>query len=57
MNYAAQNSHEAFLSWRDISVSNRARRMFKLQQLVVDNTVSDEFPLKLLLACFGKDHL
>jgi hypothetical protein len=49
MNYAAQNSHEAFLSWRDISVSNRARRMFKLQQLVIDNTVKQNESTKTLL--------
>lgn len=38
MNQAVQNSHEAFLSWREVSVSNRARRMFKLQQLIIDHT-------------------
>jgi len=38
MNAAVQNSYEAFLSWRDVSVSNRARKMFKLQQLLVENT-------------------
>ncbi len=39
MEEAVQNSYEAWLSWRDVSVSNRARRMFKLQQLVVDHSV------------------
>jgi malonate-semialdehyde dehydrogenase (acetylating)/methylmalonate-semialdehyde dehydrogenase len=38
MKRATKAAHEAFLSWRDVSVSNRARRMFKLQQLIIDNT-------------------
>jgi acyl-CoA reductase-like NAD-dependent aldehyde dehydrogenase len=39
MKEAVQNSYEAFLNWREVSVSNRARRMFKFQQLIIDNTV------------------
>lgn len=38
MNLAVQNSYEAYLNWREVSVSNRARKFFKLQQLIVDNT-------------------
>jgi malonate-semialdehyde dehydrogenase (acetylating) / methylmalonate-semialdehyde dehydrogenase len=38
MEEAVQNSYEAFLTWREVSVSNRARRMFKFQQLIQDNT-------------------
>jgi len=38
MKSAANSAHNAWLNWREVSVSNRARRMFKLQQLIVDHT-------------------
>ncbi len=37
MKAAAANSHEAFKSWREVSVSNRVRIMLKYQQLIRDN--------------------
>lgn len=35
MREAAENSHEAFLKWKDVSVSKRVRLLFNLQQLIV----------------------
>eukprot|EP00761_Pharyngomonas_kirbyi_P011568 gb/GECH01011593.1/.p1 GENE.gb/GECH01011593.1/~~gb/GECH01011593.1/.p1 ORF type:complete len:529 (+),score=130.93 gb/GECH01011593.1/:1-1587(+) len=37
LNEAADGSAEAFKTWRNVSVSNRARVMFKLQKLIRDN--------------------
>lgn len=38
MEEAVQNSHEAYLKWRDVSVYKRSRIMHELQRLVVERT-------------------
>lgn len=39
MNAAAESSQKAFQEWKETSVSNRVRIMFKLQDLIVKNMV------------------
>ena len=41
MEEAVQNSKEAFQTWKNYSVSRRARYMFRLRQLLEDKTVRE----------------
>ena len=34
---AAQIAHDAFQEWKEVAVPKRARLLFKLQQLLIDN--------------------